>query len=265
MPSSFSSFLPLKGKTILVTRASGQSTEFSDRLRKLGAKVMEVPALEIIPPSSWGTLDTAISNLCSFNWLILTSANGVEYFFNRLKQRGNSTDDLLAVKIAVVGEKTALSLQAYGLKADFIPPNFVADSLMSNFPEPLQGKKILFPRVESGGREVIVKELTGQGASVTEVPVYQSACPASIPEDVKFFLATEPVDIITFASSKTVKFFCQLTGDMFIKNSRVCIASIGPQTSKTCYSLLGHVDVEAEEYTLEGLTTALIKWVASSP
>jgi len=255
---------PLTEKTILVTRSVGQSNQFSDRLTSAGANVIEMPALEIGPPSSWDALDQAILHLSTFNWLILTSSNGVEYFFERLEKSGQDKNALAGVKIAVVGEKTAQSLQKQNIQADFIPPNFVADSLVENFPESLTGKKILFPRVESGGREVLVKELTAKGAEVIEVPAYESCCPQGIPPAAEYALVNNTVDIITFASSKTVLFFSQLTAHIFIYNpenlARVCIASIGPQTSKTCQTVFGRVDIEAEEYTLEGLTNAIIKF-----
>ncbi|MDZ8083320.1 MAG: uroporphyrinogen-III C-methyltransferase [Nostoc sp. DcaGUA01] len=271
LPPSFSSPLstssPLAGKTILVTRSVGQSNQFSNRLMALGATVIEMPTLEIGPPSSWENLDNAIANLSNFNWLILTSTNGVDYFFARLIAQGKDTRALAGVKIAVVGEKTAQSLKQYSLQADFIPSNFVADSLVENFPEELHSKKVLFPRVESGGREVLIKELTAKGAEVIEVAAYQSCCPTSIPPAAQLALQNRKVDIITFASSKTVQFFCQLTNNIFPSNSHasqlldgVCIASIGPQTSQTCQSLFGRVDVEAQEYTLDGLTEALIMW-----
>ncbi|WP_414550126.1 uroporphyrinogen-III C-methyltransferase [Anabaena sp. CCY 0017] len=271
MLNKFSASLPLTGKTILVTRSSGQSSQFSDRLTASGATVIEMPTLEIVPPSSWDALDQAIAHLADFHWLILTSTNGVDYFFERLIAQGKDIRALAGVKIAVVGEKTAQSLSQYRLYADYIPPNFVADSLVANFPAALQGKKVLFPRVESGGREVLVKELTTQGAEVVEVAAYQSRCPSNIPESAKFALQNRTVDIITFASSKTVKFFCQLIENIFDCNSditdalaKICIASIGPQTSKTCHSLFGRVNIEAEEYTLDGLTHALITWVENS-
>ncbi|MEA5579789.1 uroporphyrinogen-III C-methyltransferase [Nodularia harveyana UHCC-0300] len=265
---SKSGYLPLAGKTILVTRAATQSSQFGDRLTALGANVISMPTLEIVPPSSWLALDQAIANLTDFHWLILTSSNGVDYFFSRLIAQGQDVRALAEIKIAVVGEKTAKSLQQHGIKADFIPPNFVADSLVAHFPEPLQGKKLLFPRVESGGRDVLVQELTTQGAVVVEVAAYQSRCPHTISASAKLALQNRTVDIITFASSKTVKFFCQLTQQVFSSNSdidileNICIASIGPQTSKSCVDLLGRVNVEAEEYTLDGLTQALIKWVS---
>ncbi|MEA5514452.1 uroporphyrinogen-III C-methyltransferase [Nodularia sp. UHCC 0506] len=271
MLNNFSTSLPLTGKTILVTRSSGQSSQFSDRLTASGATVIEMPTLEIVPPGSWDALDQAIANLTDFHWLILTSSNGVDYFFARLIAQGQDIRALAGVKIAVVGEKTAQSLHKYHLQPDFIPPNFVADSLVVNFPEALQGKKVLFPRVESGGREILVQELTVKGAEVVEVAAYQSRCPSSIPESAKLALQNRTVDIITFASSKTVKYFCQLIEEIFTYNSditdaleQICIASIGPQTSKTCHALLGRVTIEAEEYTLDGLTQAVIKWVKNS-
>lgn len=254
--------LPLSGTTILVTRAAGQSSEFCQLLQQQGAVVLEMPALEITPPSSWFALDEAIANLHTFNWLILTSTNGVDYLFNRLQDKGYNSQILEKVKIAVVGKKTAASLTQYGLSPDFIPPDFVADSLVEHFPEQLPNQKILFPRVETGGREVLVQELTAKGAEVVEVAAYQSGCPSSIAPEVLQALQQESIDIITFASSKTVQYFYQLVKDKLSldKLQQITIASIGPQTSKTCKQLLGKVDVEATEYTLGGLTEAIVKW-----
>ncbi len=264
-PTSPAPSLPLAGKTILVTRSVGQSSQFSDRLRQQGATVIEMPTLEICPPSSWSDLDQAIAHLSDFNWLILTSTNGVDYFFERLRSQKLDTRALAGVKIAVVGEKTATSLQQQGLVADFIPPNFVADAIVEHFPEALSGKKVLFPRVETGGREVLVKELTAKGAEVIEVAAYQSRCPEAIAPAALDALQRGVIDLITFASSKTVQNFCQLLEANGGANlERVCIASIGPQTSKTCISLLERVDIEAEEYTLEGLTQAIIQRVITS-
>jgi uroporphyrinogen III methyltransferase/synthase len=263
--------LPFTDKTVLVTRSVGQSSEFCDRLQALGAQVIEMPALEIGPPSSWRELDQAIEQLQTFNWLVLTSTNGVDYFFERLAAQGKDARALAGVKIAVVGQKTASSLEQRGLKADFTPPNFVADSLVAHFPEPnLTGVKILFPRVESGGREVLVKEFTAQGAAMVEVAAYESGCPSAIAPAALEALQHRSVDIITFASSKTVKHFCQLVeaalGHSFLIDElkSVCIASIGPQTSKTCLECFGRVDVEAQEYTLPGLTQAIAQYVATA-
>jgi len=256
---------PLLGKTILVTRSAEQSSLQSELLKEQGATIIEMPALVITPPSSWESLDQAIVQLeNSFDWLILTSSNGVEHFFNRLIALGKDTRSLSQIKIAVVGKKTAASLQERCLKPDFIPPDFIADSIVEHFPESLAGKRILFPRVETGGREILVQELTAKGAIVVEVAAYESGCPDSISPEVLEALQTQKIDIITFASSKTVKNFDQLIKTLPKESlptnylDGICIASIGPQTSKSCINLLGRVDIEPQEYTLEGLTQAII-------
>ncbi len=257
---------PLSGTTVLVTRAAGQSAQFSDRLQQLGAVVVEMPALEIVPPSSWAELDGAIARLSEFDWLILTSANAVEYFFERLAVNISGIRALAGLKIAVVGEKTAQCLAQRGIKPDFIPPEFVADSLAVNFPTPVVGLQILFPRVESGGRDVLVKDFVNRKAIVTEVAAYQSRCPEAIAPAALEALRNGKVNVVTFASSKTVKHFCQLVEQSQGEESwqdwltGVCVASIGPQTSKACEAFLGRVDVEAKEYTLEGLVRAIVQF-----
>jgi len=256
--------LPLTNQTILVTRAAEQSSKFTSLLRQQGAMVIEMPALVITPPSDWSSLDQAIANLNQFQWLILTSANGVNYFCDRLDSLGYDARVLGGVKIAVVGRKTASVLAQRNLKPDFIPPDFIADSLVDNFPESLTQKQILFPRVETGGREILVKELTSQGAKVIEVAAYQSRCPQTIDQTAWQALKQKKIDVLTFASSKTVTNFSRLLSQQLsnaeaVKSllENVCIASIGPQTSKTCQELLGRFDLEAAEYTLEGLTKAI--------
>lgn len=260
---------PLAEKTVLVTRSAGQSSQFSDLLQQAGANVIEMPALVIGPPSNWQALDQAIANISNFDWLILTSTNGIDYWFERLLNQGKDIRALAKLKIAVVGKKTAEILKQKGLKPDFIPPHFVADSLIENFPEPLSGLNILFPTVESGGRDVLVQEFTAQGAIVTKVAAYETRCPNEITPAALEAIQKQMIDIITFASSKTVQHFFQLletaipqTVQSQLKNT--CIASIGPQTSITCHQLLGRVDVEAKEYTLEGLTQAIVQWASDN-
>ncbi len=265
--SNYHKSFPLAGKTVLVTRSASQSNTFRHLLEEKGATVIEMPTLIIKPPSSWDGLDQNIKNLSQFDWLILTSANAVEYFFQRLNYLGKDSRDLNLVKIAVVGQKTAEFLEKYGIKANYIPPNFIADSLIENFPESLNQKNILFPRVETGGREILIQELTKKGAKVIEVAAYESGCPLEIDPIAKEALQDQIIDIITFASSKTVKNFYQLIDQEILQTTdfnlqsllkNVAIASIGPETSKSCHQLLGKVNIEATEYTLEGLITAII-------
>ncbi|AIE75004.1 Uroporphyrinogen-III methyltransferase / Uroporphyrinogen-III synthase [Synechocystis sp. PCC 6714] len=266
--------LPLAHKTILVTRAADQASQFTELLQQQGANVLAMAALEIIAPSHWQPLDQAIAKLGSFDWLILTSANGVEFFFQRLQHHGLDSRALAKLKLAVVGKKTAQSLEKFGIRPDFIPPDFIADALVEHFPQSPAGLNILFPRVESGGRPQLVQDLRQKDALVTEVPAYQSACPAQMPTAVWQSIVNQTVNVITFASSKTVSHFRQLLAQTSQANGyqdwrplidHCQIASIGPQTSERCFKELGRVDIEATEYTLEGLTGAIIDYVHQNP
>ena len=256
---------PLLHQTILVTRAAGQSSQFTRLLQQAGARALELPAIQIRPPSSLDALDQAIAGLDQFDWLVLTSTNGVEAFLARLAAQSRDIAALADLKIAVVGQKTAASLQAQGRSPDYIPPNFVADSLVEHFPVAVAGLKLLFPRVETGGRELLVKDLTAQGAVVTEVPAYQSGCATTMPPEIVAALQQDKINIVTFASSKTVACFDKLLRayNLVLPNN-LCLASIGPQTSITCRDCFGRVDLEATTYTLEGLTQAIIDWVMAS-
>lgn len=253
------------GKTILVTRAASQASEFGQMLTAQGARVVDFPALEIREPESWEGMDSAIAALPTFDWLILTSPNAVNYFLDRLIHQGKDHRALSHLKIAVVGKKTNRFLTQRGLIADFIPPTFVADALIEHFPEDPAGQNLLFPRVESGGREVLVKGMTAKGAHVTEVAAYESVCPDTLPPAAKRALSSREVSAITFASSKTVRHFAQIMEKAFGSQwlallEGVAIASIGPQTSRDCRELLGRITFEAEEYTLNGLIAGLEKW-----
>ena len=257
--------LPLAGKRILVTRAMSQASEFGQMLADRGAIAIDFPALEIREPADWRGVDSAIAQIEQFDWLILTSANAVNFFLDRLLQQEKDFRILASLKIAVVGRKTNSFLNQRGLVADFTPPSFVADSLIEHFPANPQGLKLLFPRVESGGRDVLVKEMTSKGATVTEVAAYESACPQSIPTAAKIAIESGTVDAVTFGSSKTVRHFAQLMEKTFGAEwlsllEKVAVASIGPQTSRDCRELLGKVTFEAAEYTLPGLVAGLKSW-----
>jgi len=261
--------LALQGKRILVTRAASQASQFTDLLTSQGAEVIEMPTLAIVPPTSWGFLDQAIASLPNYDWLILTSANAVDSFFGRLKNSGKDSRALHSLKIAVVGRKTAEVLVNYGITPDLVPTDFVADALVDAFlaipNHVLTDKKMLFPRVESGGREILVEQLQKHGAIVDAIPAYESGCPEVIDPVALEAIQNQDqkLDAIAFASSKTVKHFCQLLDRVADQDTwrswlvDVTIASIGPQTSKTCYELFGRVDCEAVEYTLDGLVEAI--------
>lgn len=258
----------LRDRTILVTRASGQNQAFAQQLRQQGARVIALPCLEIQPPSDWQPLDQQLERLTTFDWLILTSANAVEFFLARLQTQGYDIQQLATLKIAVVGQKTALQLEAHGLQADFMPPQFISDSLVEHFPNrhQLASTQILYPCLEADRRDLLMTELSKLGAAVFDVPAYRSACPTTIPPTALKTLQ-QPIDAVVFASPKTAQCFYQLLDNAqavlglspldCLKNT--AIASIGPLTSKTCRTLFGRVDIQPQEYTLNGLTAALVQ------
>ena len=151
-PSAF----PLVQRCIGVTRAEQQAGEARRLLETLGAQVVDIPALVIGPPDDWGPLDEALMELESFHWILFSSANGVEAVQRRLARLGTSLARRPGrARIAAVGRKTASVLESLGAPPDFVPPRFVADSLIEHFPVSGWGLKLLLPRVQSGGRTIL--------------------------------------------------------------------------------------------------------------
>ena len=181
-----------------------------------------------------------------------------------INNQGN-INALKNIKIAVVGAKTANHLfNNYGITPSFTPPNFVSDSLIEYFPNKnnLTCSKILYPKLEAGGRENIPEQLSSLGASVTAIPAYQSNCSSEIPTTIENAFKDGRINVVTFASPKTVECFYQMiqaVGGKYLLDN-ICIASIGPVTSVACKDVLGRVDVEAQPYTLDGLIKGIIKW-----
>ena len=197
---------PLKGRRIAVTRAEQQLGAARRLFEQAGAQVFDLPALVIGPPDHWGPLDDALDELEDFHWLIVSSANGVEAVQARLKRRGRSLARRPAsLKIAAVGRKTAAELEALGAPADFVPPAFVADSLIEHFPVSGWGLRLLLPRVQSGGRTLLAEAFAEAGARVVEVAAYESRCPTSLPAATLAALEARGLDAITFSSGKTVQ------------------------------------------------------------
>ena len=252
----------LSGHTIAVSRAEQQLGEARRLFERAGAQVLDLPALVIGPPDTWGPLDDALAELEDFHWLVVSSSNGVEAVEQRLRRQGGSLARRPAgLKIAAVGRKTAARLEELGATADFVPPAFVADSLIEHFPVSGWGLRLLLPRVQSGGRTVLAEAFGEAGARVVEVAAYESRCPESLPPSTAEALATGQVSAITFSSGKTVQHTAQLLeaglGESWREQlDRVALVSIGPQTSRSCREVLGRVDAEAEPHDLDGLVVA---------
>jgi len=247
---------PLSGRRIVVTRAAAQANELSGRLRELGAEVIELPAIEIRPPSDFRPLDAAIARLSGYDWLIFTSANGVRSFLDRVKTCGGDLRGLRA-RICAIGPATRRALEAAHLKVDLMPSEYVAESLVQAFAgEDLTGRRILLPRA-AGAREAAPAELRRRGAEVEVVEAYRSVPPEDLPSRARriFGSGLKP-DWVTFTSASTVKHLVEAAGARALEGVR--IASIGPITSAAVRRYGLEVTVEARQYTAEGLIEAIL-------
>lgn len=254
----------LSGRTVVLTRALNQQGKAKKMLEDLGARVLDLPALTIGPPNDWAPLDNALKDLGSFDWIIFSSANGVRSVEQRLKKIGTRISKLPSgLQVAAVGEKTAQLLEKLGHIADFIPPDFIADSLIEHFPNTTPGVKVLIPRVESGGRTILSEAFKKAGLEVHEVAGYESFCPKEIPKQTLNAIKNASIDAIAFTSSKSVVHTVNLLrtyfGDTWNKKlQEVVLISIGPQTSLSLKKYFGRISDEAHPHDLEGLASSCI-------
>lgn len=250
---------PLFGKTIVVTRSRTQASELTDRLVDLGAEVLEFPTIKITDPESWTPLDEAIRNLDVYRWVVFTSVNGVEKFFERLRASGHDSRALAHAKVAAIGPATAARCADLGVVPDYVPEEYRAEGVLEGFCERGvgEGVRVLIPRALEA-REVLPDTLRERGAIVDVVTAYRTVLGAG-EASVLERLSEGSVDVVTFTSSSTVKNFMKLAEGMDVASSLkdVLVASIGPITSDTARGLGLTVGVEAAEFTIPGLVKAV--------
>jgi uroporphyrinogen III methyltransferase/synthase len=256
---------PLMGKRIVVTRAREQASELVAQLTELGAECLEFPTIKIAPPEDWTPLDQALDALALYDWLIFTSVNGVDAFFQRLFARQKDVRVLGHVRTAAIGPATAARLLRFGLNSDIIPDSYRAEAVVTAFEkEAVAGCRVLLPRAREA-RSVLPVELTGMGAEVTEIAVYRTLPVAENGERLLQLLADGQVDLVTFTSSSTVRNFNALIPEdrrqELLRN--VTLASIGPITSQTAAELGFTVAFTAETYTVPGLCQAIVAYYQS--
>lgn len=259
---------PLAGCRILVSRAKKQAGVLSSALRELGCQVIEIPFIEIRKPGSYQPLDSALRNLAAYDWLILTSVNGVEALFERLAKKKVDAAALAHLKITAIGPATRKAIEERGLRVAVTPKEYVAEAVVASLQRKVKGKRVLLVRAKIA-RDVIPRELRNAGAKVDVVEAYETVAPKSSAKRLRALLAspTERPDAITFTSSSTVKNFVSLLG---LRSARTALkksarhqgvhaASIGPVTSATLRDFGLPVDIEAKEYTIPGLVTAIVE------
>jgi uroporphyrinogen III methyltransferase / synthase len=243
---------PLQGEVVAVTRARAQASGLAQRLRELGAEVVETPAIRIEPRPVQGELLDAIDRIADYALVCFTSPNGVHLLFDALGAGGRDARALAAATVAAIGPGTAGALLEHGIRADVVPERFVAEALVEALSGlELDGRRVLVARAAEA-RAVLPEALRERGAQVDDVALYDTlAEPLGDAQRV----ALERATYVTFTSSSTVRFLLD-SGVRPPAGAR--IVSIGPVTSATAEEHGLTVDVEAERHDIEGLVDALV-------
>lgn len=272
---------PLAGIRILVGRAKHQAGALSTELRKRGAQVLEIPFIEIRNPRSFRPLDSALKNLETYDWLILTSVNGVESLWNRLENTGRKQpwksgplkphsgrrdSGALApgLRIAAIGPATKKAIEKRGLCVDVVPKEYVAESVVRSLKGKVKHQRVLLVRAKVA-RDVIPRELRKAGAHVDVIEAYETVVPQSSRRRLKSALKSpqKRPHVVTFTSSSAVKNFITLVGKQ-ANLTGIRMASIGPVTSATLRENNRQVDIAAKEFTIPGLIAAITKAVRAT-
>ena len=251
---------PLFGRTIAVTRARAQASELVQLLGVLGAVVIEVPTIAFVEPADWNDVDCAIEELSSFDWLILTSSNGTDRFFERLFLQGHDMRALSGLRIATVGGATSARVRDWHLTVDLEARERVAEGLLKALGDEASKGRFLIPRPEKS-RDVLAQGLRDLGGAVREVVVYKTIVPASFPFGFVTHLQNRTVDLVTFTSSSTVTNFVKLLEENCpeIAQKNLPAACIGPITAQTARDVEFDVVIELDEASVSigGLVDAI--------
>ncbi len=262
---------PLFGKRIVVTRPREQAGELVEALEQLGATVVEAPTVRIVPPEDFAPLDEACATVGTYQWIVFTSINGVDYFFERLALSPNDTRALAGVKLCAIGPGTAERLTRHCLKVDLMPPEYRAEAVVEALRATgdLTGRRFLLPRADIA-REMLAEELRRSNAVVTEVTAYRTV-PVEIDRDsdpdIYRMLLDRQVDVLTFTSASTVRNFVRLYGVEPVADllQPVAIASIGPVTAEAAQQCGIRTSIMPAEYTIPALVRAIVEHFEKVP
>ena len=253
---------PLFGKRVLVTRSRAQASVLSEILQQEGAEPVEVPTIEFSPVDDYSAVDKAITSLNSYSWVIFTSANGVEAFFDRMGALNLDSRAFGGVKVGAIGPSTAATLAQRGIVADMVPPEYVSEAIVQAMQKKdLKGARILLPRADIG-REVLAGGLASLGAQVEQLPIYRTTVPEGSGDKARGLLGNGNIELVTFTSSSTVvNLLSLLDGDVKLLTN-VLVACIGPITARTAQEKGLEVDIVAQEHTIPGLVSAMKHYYA---
>lgn len=255
--------MPRARKRVLVTRAGDQAQALTAALREIGVEPVTVSTIEIIPPASFAELDQAIAELDRVDYLILTSVNAVNAFFDRLTALGHDKQELTALRTVAVGPKSAQAIAAYGIAVDLTPQDYRAEGIVALLKERVSGKRVLYPKAALA-RDLIPAQLTAAGAEVIDPVAYASAAPADAAEKLHQALACG-LDLLTFTASSTLQnFVALLDSEALALARRIPIASIGPLTSTAAEKLGFKVVVEPDNATIDALVEAIDSYFSTT-
>jgi uroporphyrinogen III methyltransferase / synthase len=244
---------PLAGRSVVVTRARAQASALADRLRSLGASVVELPAIRLEPRIEAEEVKAAIANLHAYALVCLTSANGVALLFEAMAAQGRDARALAAATVAAIGPGTAAALREHGVIADVVPERYVAEALVEALEAvPVAGKPALIARAAEA-RDILPEALRARGAEVDVVALYETVAEAPDPEAIEAALAA---DYVTFTSSSTVRNFVAALGGRRPESARV--VSIGPITSDAAREAGLEVAAEASRSDIDGLVETVV-------
>lgn len=249
---------PLFGKRVLVARPLSQAAGVVSQLIDLGAQPILAPTIEILPPPDWQEVDRVLTRVQEFDWIIFSSANGVQYFLNRLWETGGDVRCLARVKLAAIGEGTAEAIARFHLRADLVPETYRAEALAEALRPHVAGKRVLWARA-SRGRDVLPVELRAAGADLEEVVVYLNRDVEELDPQVVDAIAAGEVDWICLSSPSIARSLYRLlpaaARDQLGKSVR--LVSISPVTTSAALELGLSVAAEATTCTWDGILAAI--------
>jgi uroporphyrinogen III methyltransferase/synthase len=248
---------PLFGRRIVVTRTRKQASELSAKLRILGADVYELPTIRVEPPDNLMDFGELVRDVFQYDWVIFTSVNGVDAFFDMFYRLYDDARSVGNVKIAAIGPATAQRIKSFHLSVDLQPKEFIAEAIVDGLLELGSVENLKFLVVRAlGSREVLPKRLAELGGIVDEATAYKTVPETNDTSGALERFQSEGADLVTFTSSSTVENFLALKLPW---PAQMKTASIGPITSETMRKNGLPVDVEAARYDVDGLVSAVLK------
>jgi len=257
--------LPLRGKRILITRPEAQALLCAEKITDLGGEPVLLPAVEIVKEPDLSPLHNAFKTIGSYSWIVFTSVNAVEIFFDELALQRFDIRTLKGAGLCAIGPETQSRLEQRGFIVDLVPKQYRAEGLLEALQDKIRtGQKVLLPRARNA-RTVLPEGLKKLGADVDEICLYRAAVPEHVDREILEEIGAGTIDIITFTSSSTVTNFLEILRregfDAPVFSSKTAIACIGPVTAATAQAAGLTVSIEAEEYTVDGMLRSLLQQV----